>query len=52
MVLIEKIKVFESIDLMEPKCPKCGTIIKYGLTTTYDDQKEAHVCNICSTVLE
>lgn len=46
------INVFNSMQSLEPKCPKCETVIKYGLNTRFDDKKQTHVCENCNTVLK
>ena len=39
---------YDSMDFLEPKCPKCGTLIEYGVSTTFDEKKNTHVCNKCN----
>jgi len=48
---MENLNVFNSMEFLEPKCPKCGTKIDYGLTTTWDEKIQAHICNGCGEVL-
>jgi hypothetical protein len=50
-MILEK-NLFNSVETLEPKCPKCEIIIDYGENTTYNDKKECHVCNECGTKLE
>jgi len=47
-----EIDFFNSIDYLEPKCPKCGIKIDYGVNTTFDDSKEIHLCNKCGSELK
>lgn len=41
------LNVFENIEALEPKCPRCRTKIVLGVTTTYYDKVRAHVCLKC-----
>jgi len=43
---------FETTEYLEPKCPKCGTILDYGVNTEYRDDVMAHVCLMCNHVLK
>jgi len=49
---MEEMNLFNSVEYLEPKCPNCGNKIDYGITTTWDDKKEAHICNNCGKVLK
>ena len=42
---------YDTEEFLEPKCPKCGTLLDYGENTTYDEKKDAHICNKCKTQL-
>jgi len=44
--------IFSSIEYLEPKCPKCGSVLKYGVNTQYDDEAKSHVCLKCGAVLK
>jgi len=44
--------IFESIDVLEPRCPKCEIKLDYGVNTSYNDKIETHICNECGTVLK
>lgn len=48
---IEELNVFNSVEYLEPKCPKCGIKIDYGISTTWSDKRQAHTCNKCGMVL-
>lgn len=48
---MEELNLFNSINYLEPKCPKCGTKIDYGVTTRWSDKRQAHICNNCGKVL-
>jgi hypothetical protein len=43
---------FNSLDVLEPHCGCCNSKIEYGVTTLYDEKKEAHVCKCCGSVLK
>ena len=43
---------FNSMEHLEPKCPSCKSNIEYGVTTKFDDEKEAHVCIKCGHVVD
>ena len=38
---------FNDSNYLEPKCGHCSSKIDYDVTTTYDDDEEAHLCNSC-----
>jgi len=41
---------FDSLEHLEPRC-RCGTVIAWGASTRFDEQKGSHVCLSCGTVL-
>jgi len=49
---MEPIKFFDSVEHLEPKCPKCSSKIDYGITTQWSEEEQAHVCNECGEVLK
>lgn len=49
---MEPIKFFDSVEYLEPKCPKCDSKIDYGVTTEWDDESEAHKCKNCGEILK
>lgn len=49
---MEPIFFFNSTEHLEPKCPKCKSKIEYGITTEWDDKKNAHKCKKCGQILE
>ncbi len=49
---MNQINIFESIDMLEPHCPKCEIKLNYGINTTYNDKLETHMCNGCGTALK
>ncbi|MBI2545940.1 hypothetical protein HYV81_02060 [Candidatus Woesearchaeota archaeon] len=48
---MNQINIFESIEVLEPKCPGCEVKLDYGKNTSYSDKAQAHICNQCRTVL-
>ena len=49
---MEPIDVFNSVEYMERKCPKCSSKIEYGITTEWDDKAEAHKCKACGEIIK
>lgn len=49
---MENADVFNSVDYLEPKCPKCKGKIDYGVTTEWDDNENAHKCKDCGEILK
>lgn len=49
---MEPIKFFDSVEHLEPKCPKCSAKIEYGITTQWSEEKQAHICNNCGEILK
>ena len=46
------INFFNSLAHLEPKCKNCESVIEYGVSTEYDDDKETHVCKKCGNAVE
>jgi len=46
------IDFFNTLDLLEPKCPRCESKIEYGVTTDWDDGKKCHICKGCGEQLK
>ncbi|MBN2368058.1 hypothetical protein JXC34_03490 [Candidatus Woesearchaeota archaeon] len=42
---------FNSVEFLEPKCPKCGIVLDYGTNTEFKDDVNAHVCLMCGHIL-
>lgn len=49
---MEPIKFFDSVEHLEPKCPKCESKIDFGVTTEWSEEKEGHVCKKCGALIE
>jgi phage FluMu protein Com len=49
---MEPINVFNSVEYMEQKCPKCSSKIDYGVTTEWDEKEQAHRCKNCGELLK
>lgn len=45
------LNVFNSLEYLEPKCPKCGIVLDYGGNTQFSDKHKAHICIHCGFVL-
>lgn len=43
---------FDTLEYLEPHCRKCNSKIEYGVTTRYDEKREAHVCIKCGLILK
>ena len=43
---------FNSVEHLEPRCPKCRTVLDYGVNTEFDDSVNAHICLRCDSILE
>ncbi len=46
-----ELNFFNSLENLEPKCPKCGTVLNYGVNTRYNDREKAHICVTCGCIL-
>ena len=47
-----ELNVFDSVEYLEPRCPKCEIILDYGINTEFDDKNKAHICLKCGFVLK
>ena len=50
--MVDDIHFFESIEHLEPRCPKCKNKIDYGVTTKFNNRYKAHVCLNCNHILK
>ena len=46
------INFFNSVEYLEPRCKSCEAKIDYGVTTEFDEEKQAHVCKYCGSVVD
>jgi phage FluMu protein Com len=46
------VNFFESVEYLEPRCPKCDQVLEYGVNTKYDQKRKNHVCLGCGAVLQ
>lgn len=46
------INFFESVEYLEPRCPKCKEVLDYGVNTRFDPKQGTHVCKGCGTALK
>jgi phage FluMu protein Com len=42
---------FDNLEMLEQKCPKCKTILDFGINTEFDENLGKHVCLKCRTKL-
>lgn len=42
---------FDSVEHLEPRCHKCGSVIDWGTSTRFDEETESHICLFCGTKL-
>ncbi len=47
-----ELNFFDSMQYLEPRCPKCKIVIDYGVNTKYNQKLGAHVCLNCGEVLK
>jgi len=47
-----ELNFFNSMEYLEPKCPECGAVIDYGVSTKFDERKNAHICLKCGFILK
>jgi len=47
-----ELNFFDSIDYLEPRCPKCKAKIEYGVTTKFDEKRQCHICLKCGAVIK
>lgn len=45
------IDFFNSLEHLEPKCPKCEIKIDWGINTEWSEEKEVQVCKKCGSEL-
>ena len=43
---------FFTMEMLEPRCPRCNIVLEYGVNTDYQPRHQAHVCKKCGTVLK
>ena len=44
--------LFNDLSIIEPQCPNCKSVLKYGINTEFDDKENAHKCLNCGLVLK
>jgi transcription initiation factor TFIIIB Brf1 subunit/transcription initiation factor TFIIB len=47
-----EINIFDDINMLEPKCPKCLSKVEYGVTTEFDEKRKKHICRKCGHVFK
>ena len=43
----DNLNFFDSLEYLEPKCPKCKRKIVYDVTAKYDEKRDVMVCMNC-----
>lgn len=43
---------FNTVDYLEPKCPKCGIKIEWEITTVWSEEKQTPVCKECGEPID
>ena len=38
---------FEQVENLEPHCPGCRSVVRFGVTTEYRDKVKTHACITC-----
>ncbi|MDP2749419.1 MAG: hypothetical protein Q8O89_01145 [Nanoarchaeota archaeon] len=46
------LNIFNNLEYLEPRCPKCGIVLDYDGNTKYEEKHKAHVCCHCGVVLK
>ena len=50
--MVQGIDFFNTVEFLEPKCPRCNTKIEWGVNTRWDEKKETQVCAGCGAELK
>jgi len=45
--MVVVVNFFNQVENLEPHCPGCQTVVKFGVTTEYADKQKTHVCKSC-----
>ncbi|HLF54118.1 MAG TPA: hypothetical protein VI612_00165 [Candidatus Nanoarchaeia archaeon] len=48
---MEPIRYFDTVELIEPKCPGCKHIVHYERDTRFDDERQILTCLFCGCAL-
>ncbi|MBN2111670.1 hypothetical protein JW707_01090 [Candidatus Woesearchaeota archaeon] len=48
---MEPINVFNSVEYLDRRCPKCSSKIDYGVTTEWDEKTQSQKCKKCGEIL-
>ncbi len=52
MSMVGEFNFFDSVDHLEPRCPKCKSVLEYGVTTKFNEKLDAHECKKCGFILK
>jgi transcription initiation factor TFIIIB Brf1 subunit/transcription initiation factor TFIIB len=50
--MVKGVDFFNSLEHLEPRCPKCEVKIEWGVNTEWSDKHDTHVCKECGSVLK
>ncbi|MBU2560736.1 MAG: hypothetical protein KKD17_00410 [Nanoarchaeota archaeon] len=50
--MVKGVDFFNSLEHLEPRCPKCKVKIVWGENTMWSDESETQVCKDCGSKLE
>jgi RNase P subunit RPR2 len=48
---MEAINFFNAINFLEPRCNKCNSVLKYGISTKFDNKLNTHICVNCGEIV-
>ena len=51
-IMVKGEDFFNSLDYLDPKCPKCEIKIDWGESTEWCEEKQTQICKNCKTELK
>jgi len=45
--MVVLVNYFDQVQNLEPHCPGCNNVVKFGLTTEYKEKAKTQVCITC-----
>jgi phage FluMu protein Com len=49
--MVKGVDFFNSMEHLEPRCPKCKVKIEWGTNTEWSDEHDTQICKDCRTPL-